>query len=272
MDVVTREERLSNLLAFQEVDLPRQVEWFLYRRKQVRLGSILTGMAGCERTRAIYAYFVKRDVTALRQNCYLATKLILASVDEDGGASFSVGGDFLYALLSDNRDVINALARVETPELLKERHNPLSSRSHVYMLQLAIRGEDEILEEMIAKFAKNGRKAKRSEAAEGKDFFSLLLQRDRVGLQELIQTKHAQIKSANPYEEDFMSFLGTLEAKLCWFKGIPVEINSPLVPMELMALKPLERYDDVYDFLKPGWVPPRQGLLGKVSRWMSGKE
>ncbi|WP_183031975.1 hypothetical protein [Cupriavidus sp. UME77] len=72
-------------------------------------------------------------------------------------------------------------------------------------------------------------------------------------------------------QEHFMSFLGALEAKLCWFKGIPVKIDSPLVPMELMAIRPIAHYDDVYDFIKPGWVPPSQGLIGKMSRWLHNK-
>ncbi len=136
------------------------------------------------------------------------------------------------------------------------------------MLQLAIRGEDEALRTMVEKIAKHGRKPLREECAEEKDFYSLLLKRDKVALEKLIQEKHAPIKSHDPIDEDFMSYFGTLEAKLCWYRGIPVEIDHPLVPMELMPIRPLAAYDDVYDFLKPGWVPPPQGLMGKLSRWI----
>lgn len=265
MGVLTREERLGNLLAFEQAELPRQIEWFLYRRNRVRLGSILLHIAGLERVRAVHAYFVEHDVDALKQHCYLATKLTLASVGQNGGANFEVATDFLYALLSDSHDAISALAHVEVPALLKERNNPLNSRSYVYMLQLAVRGEDENLREMIARVAKNGRKPARIESEEGRDFFSLLLKRDQVGLEECI-SKHARIKSPEPRIENFMSFQGALEAKLCWFKGIPVKIDSPWVQMELMPMRPLERYDDVYDFLKPGWVPPPQGVVADLCR------
>lgn len=265
MSALAREERLGNLLDFEEEDFPRQIEWFLYKRKRVRLGSILLNIARIERTRAIHAYFILNNMAALKQHCYLATKLSLASVGQNGGANFEVATDFLYALLSDNLDAISALAQVEVPELLKERNNPLNSRSYVYMLQLAIRGEDENLREMIAKVAKNGRKPVRIESQEGRDFFSLLLKRDQVGLEECIG-KHASIRSPEPRIENFMSFQGALEAKLCWFRGIPVKIDSPWVQMELMPMRPLERYDDVYDFLKPGWVPPPQGVIADLSR------
>ena len=265
MSALTREERLCNLLAFEEAELPRQTEWLLYRRNRVRLGSILLGIAGLERVRAVHAYFVNHEIDALKQHCYLATKLSLESIGQDGGGNLEVATDFLYALLSDNRDTIYALAQVEVPALVKERNNPLNSRSYVYMLQFAIRGEDENLREMIAKVAKNGRKPVRIESQEGRDFFSLLLKRDQVGLEECIG-KHASIRSPEPRIENFMSFQGALEAKLCWFRGIPVKIDSPWVQMELMPMRPLERYDDVYDFLKPGWVPPPQGVIADLSR------
>lgn len=64
-----------------------------------------------------------------------------------------------------------------------------------------------------------------------------------------------------------MTFPGTMETKLCWLKGINIQIDSPLVPMALMPVKPLDYYDEVYEFLQADWVPPVQGLMGKVSRW-----
>ncbi|MEQ6352004.1 contact-dependent inhibition immunity protein BcpI [Ralstonia pseudosolanacearum] len=265
---ITREQKLLNILRAEELSEPNEIDWFLHHRNRVRLGTILCSLSGYARTRAVYAYFIEKSIEKCKQNFYLASKLKLASVGQDGGAEFEVGVDILAALLSDSREVIEAIASVETPALVKERSNPLNNRFHVYMLQLAIRGEDEALRSMVEKIAKHGRKPLREECAEEKDFYSLLLKRDKVALEKLIQEKHAPIKSHDPIDEDFMSYFGTLEAKLCWYRGIPVEIDHPLVPMELMPIRPLAAYDDVYDFLKPGWVPPPQGLMGKLSRWI----
>ena len=52
MGAFTREEKLCNLLAFGEEDFPRQIEWFLHKRKRVKLGAILLNIARIERTRA----------------------------------------------------------------------------------------------------------------------------------------------------------------------------------------------------------------------------
>ena len=49
------------------------------------------------------------------------------------------------------------------------------------------------------------------------------------------------------------SFHPTLFTKLCWMNGLEIEIDNPLVPMKLMPVEPLEKYDLVYDFLKPDY-------------------
>lgn len=263
-----REQKLTDLLTLEERSRSEDIERILYRRNKVVLGAVLTSLAGLSRTRGVHAYFVGCNAQALKQHFYVASKLTLASAGEDGGEDFGISDSFLYGLLSDNVEVINALANSKSHGLIRERDNPLWAGFHVHMLQLAIRDEHESLQAKIEKLAKNGKKPEREECAKGQDFYSLLLKRDKLGLERLIQDKHARIKSVNARIEEFMSFLGTVETKLCWLKGIPVQIESPLVPMELMPIEPLAHYDDEYEFLKPGWVPPAQGLLGKVSRWL----
>ncbi|MCS6477391.1 contact-dependent inhibition immunity protein BcpI [Burkholderia thailandensis] len=259
--------KISNLVEANKSLLPELLHDIQFRRNKVRIGSVLIGLSRRAHAQAIYEYFVENDIALLKQNMYLAARLNLASIGESGGASFDTGEPILVALLSDNEEVIQKVARAETADLVKYRNDPLSNFSHVYMLQLAIRGDDDQISRMIEKIARNGKKPLRTECAEGRDFYSLLLKSDKTGLESLIQLKHAPLNSTDPIDEDFFSYLGVLEAKLCWRRGIPVEIDHPLIPMELMPVKPLDHYDDVYDFLKPGWVPPPQGLIGRVSRW-----
>ncbi|WP_083245049.1 hypothetical protein [Paraburkholderia nodosa] len=266
---LSREQKLLNVLGAEEKASHRQIEWFMHRRKTASLGSILCGLAGYARNSAIHAYFIERDLEKCKQNFYLASKLVLASVGQNGGASFEVGRDIQIALLSDCEEIVKEIACLETADLVRDRNNPLNSRFHVYMLQMAIRGEDQTVHAMIEKIAKHGRNPLRAECAQGRDFFSLLLKGDREGLGDLIQKKHAFIKGSGDVAEEFMSYRGTLESKLCWYRGVRVEIEHPLVPVELMPVRPLAHYDNVYDFLKPGWVPPPQGFLGKLSRLFS---
>lgn len=60
-------------------------------------------------------------------------------------------------------------------------------------------------------------------------------------------------KKRNKYmgiSQQFISIPALGYAKLAWLKGIEVEIDHPLIPKELLPYKPLEHYDDKYDFLR----------------------
>lgn len=266
MNTKTTSSGILNILNGAKERLPENLNHVLHKRDKA-LGWVLLDIANLHKAAGIHAFFDCNEENDLKQNFYVVSKLILEAIGEKGGPEFEVGNEIFYALLSDSPEVINEMARVETPALLNDRQNPLMSRFKVHMWQLAILGDYDALRLKVEKLAKNGRKEDRELASTGQDFFTLLMRSDKQGLEELIQ-KHALIRSADPLTEGFLSFLGTLEAKLCWLKGIPVQIDSPMVPMVLMPVSPLSHYDDVYEFLQPGWVPPPQGMVGKISRWI----
>ncbi|MBB3121281.1 hypothetical protein [Pseudoduganella violacea] len=269
--IMSRERKLQALLAACEESKDLYFNSLMYKRERVPIGVGLCFFAKYARTKANVSYFIEKDIDSCKQFFYLTSQLILASSKEREGETFEVGTSFLGALLSDNLEVIKKFSMLETDELLKERNNPLRSRFHVHMIQLALRGDDEALLEKIGKISKNGRRSDKEEYGSGSDFYSLLIKRDKDALENLIQNKHAYIKSSEPLDEEFMSYLGALETKLCWLRDIPVKINHPLIPMDLMPIRPLDQYDDVYDFLKPEWVPPKQGMLADAARWIKDK-
>ena len=218
----------------------------------------------------MHGYYVCDDPRALRTWFSVASKLILMSINEPGGEELQVGDFALYALLSDNEEVIQSAACATNKAMREAAMNPLDPRYMVHLIQLAMLGDDERLQSKLDKLANHGRNPDRKEAAAGEHFYSLLLRRDKEGLERLIQDKHAKVNSADVLFEDCMSYLGTLETKLCWRRGIEVQIDSPLVPMDLMPVRPLEHYDDVYDFLRPGWTAPQQGLFSRVRSLLKG--
>lgn len=267
---MTSRAEISELADFVNLEnkrIPDLVNSILYRRDRVRLGAIYVGLASRARAQAVYEYFGKENIEASKQNFYLSSKLSVESCNLDGGASFTTGLELLCAILSDNESIIEAAAQVETSALLNGKNDPKSAAAFQYRFKVAILGKDQELEALIEDVRRNGTKADRQAISNGEYFFSLLLARDAAGLRALIEKRHANVKCVWPDLENFISYLGTLETKICWRRGIPIEIDHPLVPMGLMPVKPLDHYDDVYDFLKPGWVPPPQGLIGRVSRW-----
>jgi hypothetical protein len=49
-------------------------------------------------------------------------------------------------------------------------------------------------------------------------------------------TEDANLRNDDPITADFFTYLATFEAKLCWYKGIEVQIDDPRVPMDLMPI------------------------------------
>jgi hypothetical protein len=241
--------------------LDKTLERIYFRRNA---GSLWFAMSDVERyalAKGLHGFYIEGNAAALKQWFHVATKVRLANRRDD-----LITGVFLMpALLSDNEDVIQAAARATTDKLHKESVNPLYPGFHVRMIQQAILGEDDALRVNITKLAKNGEKRYRKPAAAGTDFYSLLLAQDKERLQSLVQ-EHANVKSADILFEESISYLATLQTKLCWRRGIELEIDSPLVPMVVMPVRRVGRYDDVYEFVNPEWVPPRQGILGRLER------
>ena len=252
---------VARSLQFHEANINRALERIYFRRNS---GSLWFAMSDVERhalAKGLYGFYVNGDAAELKQWFHVATKVRLANKRDD-----LISGVFLMqALLSDNEGVIQAAAMATTQELHKANVNPLYPGFHVRMIQQAILGEDDLLRVNIAKLAKNGEKRYRKAAATGTDFYSLLLARDKEHLQSLVQ-ENARVKSDDTLFEESISYLGTLQTKLCWRRGIELEIDSPLVPMELMPVRPLDSYKDVYEFVNPDWVPPRQGIFGRLER------
>jgi hypothetical protein len=257
-------EKARKLAEFSKERMPALVDKIRFRIEPIKLSACYSSLSHDHLRISIFDYLVVGDP---QSNLHVACQLELAAIAEDSHQRFSVGNELLSAMLSDNPDLIEAMAQLEPAHFTSARDDPLNSQYRVHMWQLVIQGEYEALQAKVERLAKNGRKAERMLPAQGKDFFTLFMRGDKQGLEDLI-SQHGRIKSADPLTEDFMSFLGCLEAKLCWLKGISVQIDSPLVPMGLMPIQPLEHYDDVYDFLEPGWAPPPQSILDKASRWL----
>lgn len=211
--------------------------------------------------------YINGNDDGYRQHMHVASKLIVESIRIHDYQRMGTGGELWDALMSDSPEVINTMARFEPAYYTQHRHDPLSNYFFVHMWQLAIQGDDHALAIKIHRLAKNGRKPWRKRCADGQDFFSLLLCGDKAGLEHRIE-EDAKLPNDDPITGGFFAFLATFEAKLCWYRGIKVDIANPQVPMDLMPIRPLARYDDVYDFLAPGWTPPRKGLLGGIQRFL----
>lgn len=86
------------------------------------------------------------------------------------------------------------------------------------------------------------------------EFYKALYVGDKAKMEEvlnkLVSPKIHKKRNDNPILNQYISLPALGYAKLAWRKGIEVEVNSPLVPKELLPIQPLEKYEIPYDFLK----------------------
>jgi hypothetical protein len=260
----TREEWLTRVVGVWEQLTEKRVRRYLTDYYKLERASVLRNMAPLSEDRGLKCYFIDNDLHGLKQNFYVFCKLLMASQKEaePGGDVFATYAPFLYGLLSDSPEIYNWLAHAE----LKNKDYVKAPHFLFHQFQLVLRHDDAALRETIAIAAKKGGNRDKALAAAGQDFFSLLLKRDKDGLQTLIEG-YAKIKSAQELEGQFLAGFAVIHAKLCWIRGIEVDIKNPLVPMPLPPVQPLDAYDVEYDFLRPDWVPPAPGLLEKMKRW-----
>jgi hypothetical protein len=250
-------EKLHSSVEFSRLEMPNLIKKIRYRIKPIDLRACYGQLSRDHLKIGVYDYFVEGNTQSFKQNLYISSNLKLAAISIDSYQQFTAM-ELYYALFSDHPELIATMASMETQELISGRNNPLYPGFILHMWQLAILGDYKTLQAKVQNLVQHGRKKDHKNI----DFFTLLIKGDKVALESLIH-EEANIKSADPLIENFMSFFACMESKICWFKGIEVQINHPLVPMELMPIKLLEHYDDIYDFLLPDWQPEQKSFFGK---------
>jgi hypothetical protein len=263
----TREASLARVVALYEQKTAERVTDYLRRYFKIKRGAVLCHIAAFPKFRGLKNFFIDNDLQGLKQSFYVACKLVMAAQKEDEPVydAFATYAPFLHGLLSDSPEICDWLAYAE----LKEKNAVKTPYFLFHQFQLVLRRDDEALRETIAIAAKKGGKHDKALSQAGQDFFSLLLKQDKEGLQALIENQ-AKIKSVNELEGQFLAGFAVVHAKLCWYRGIEVQIQNPLVSMPLMPIQLLDTYDVEYDFLRLGWTPPPSpGLFAKVKRLFS---
>ena len=251
-------------------EITDDLDRFKNPRKKNAWGAIISFMAGAHEHLAVKHYFVDHDIPGFKQHAYLFAQSELVAKHLDYDKDDEMTWDLiLFALLSDSPKAIEGVGLVNPRFIRAAGNKPQSIYFWVHMYQLVMLNKMDEVAQRLENAKTQAKKQRRKALIEGKDFFSLLLAKDKVGLENLLLEKAKNDKTDNPWIEGLIAPIPTIEAKLCWLKGIEVEIDHPLLPMELLPFKPLEHYDDVYDFLSSDWTPPTQNFIQKITKWFS---
>ncbi len=191
---------------------------------------------------------------AFKQHMHVCALSSLRKWAEPTHEYLSIWEAILDALVSDNSTLIREISSFEHPDLQATRAS--SPQMETLLLQSAILGRDDVIAQALERIAAKGNNADRKELENGHNFFDCLLKNDAQALTErILRTTRTPFAKNDPYFGHFMHRMATSQAKLCHLRGIPVDIDHSLVPMDIVRVAPLTHYDNVYDFLEPGFVP-----------------
>lgn len=203
--------------------------------------------------KAFYSWYVNNDLKAAKQWFYVSGKCIAAGTKQSKRfVSLWTCHDFMFPLLSDSISLIQQFATLSPPEFDIKKVDPELGEFQSYLAQTAIAKDDDRLRELLQLFA-----SKKHEEFDKNyiSFYSGLLDGNFAEMEKALSFL-GKFKSQDPTTEDFLASHAVVMCKLAWLRGYEVKVDSPLVPMEFMPVQPLELYDELYAFLKPGWIAP----------------
>ena len=168
-----------------------------------------------------------------------------------------------YALLSDNEELIQKYAQLRyqkgknaelsMDEMVAQGESAIWCNTVQFFMTNDIKGVERnlnIIETLtLPKLPKNQQELKLDYK-----FYKALLSKDKSKCEELLEQllspKIHKKRNDNTVLAQYVSQPALGYAKLAWRQGIKVEVNSPLIPKEILPIEPLDNYEIPYNFLK----------------------
>lgn len=229
----------------------------------------------------LYALVSKNNIKGLKQWFYVSSLLRVESCKYSGGWGMWTPHAFIFPLLTDNLDLIKTYSALTTvndndhhKSLLDAINYPKEGRFEVLRFQAILRKDWDVINQMKKMFLEKVTKPKSFNMWEI-DFYDALQNKNAHAAKEIIQEylnpkihKYLNQHLVEEFSGDIWSHHPVMFTKLAWMNGLEIEIDHPLVPMELMPIKPLDHYDFYYEFLDPAWKPKGffERLLGHLKK------
>lgn len=211
---------------------------------------------------AVANIFIERDLSRARQHFYLCGRLNEIQVKIYNARLFDYAiPNLCYAIMSDNQGLLQRLGRLrykgdgvnypDMDKMVEEGESAIYCNS-IQMIFLedwaGLARNLEIMERVT--LPKEKHKVMRLDF----EFYKAILERNKTKIEEVLKElttpKIHKARNDEPIFGQYISMPALGYAKLAWQKGIEVEVASPLVPKELLPVRPLDKYEDSYPFIK----------------------
>lgn len=209
--------------------------------------------------KSLACWFVDNELSSHKQWAYVAAKINRMIIQMEPGGWFPAYKQ-LYALLSDHPGIVNWYKQHKVPYFVageaEDRDNPKQPAFHGYQAILALNGEWDLLarrcEQILAMELVKDKKYLIDHR-----FYLALAQGNKskmeAVLNELTSPKVARIRNVEQafgLTENLIATHATIYAKIAWWHGYEVEVDSPWVPKEWLPIAPLASYEDPWPFIQ----------------------
>jgi hypothetical protein len=232
--------------------------------------SQILNLKACNIAYAVNSLINERNVTRAKQFYFNGALLDAYNIINHQSKLLDYS-DISYTLLSDNWNYlekkysklryssyyIDDKTNEETPLLMDEMilHGDSAIWCNTIQLFMAkdFEGIDRNLKiietKTLAKLPKN-----QKELRIDYELYKAFLLKDKAKcemlLEQLVSPKIHKKRNINGVLSQYVSQPALGYAKLAWRLGIEVEVDSPLIPKEILPIEPLDNYEIPYDFLK----------------------
>ena len=208
---------------------------------------------------AMYAWFGKHDLVAMRNWCYVASRLdqMWYLMEENKSGPGAKMLQLLRPLLSNNSSLIEWFAHYDAAYDMDRVEDPKTHDFWAYQAVVALRGQWDRLKERNERILRDPPTV----SAEQKylldyQFYLALARQDTARMSEVLEQLVApdailaRINDDSGYTAHLISTAAVIYAKIAWHHGCEVRVNSPYCPREWLSNESLEHYDPHYDFLR----------------------
>ncbi|MBU2950785.1 immunity 49 family protein [Tamlana agarivorans] len=212
---------------------------------------------------AIYKLLDKK-INESKQHFYIVSIIDKIRVSEFNNRLFDFGLPYVcFPILSDNENLIQQYsklryqkgknAELSMDEMVLQGESAVWCNTVQFFMANDFKGVERnlnIIETLtLPKLPKNQQEFKIDY-----EFYKALLNKDKSKceelLEQLVSTKIHKKRNDNAVLNKYVSQPALGYAKLAWRQSLEVEVNSPLIPKEILPIEPLDNYEIPYDFLK----------------------
>ena len=194
----------------------------------------------------LYTFFIEKDVQKSKNYLYKIgmTNAYLQKIDIID--VFNVLKTFTFPILSDSSKLIERYLTYS-----KTEYYDAFTTHFAKGLQSILKDDMSALEKHIEGMRRRSKKGDAKlytgiiTAFEG--FYNNDQEQIMIGIYK--DLKNTPKQNPNSLDYQYINYEATAIAKLAWRKGMEIEIDSPLVPKELLPIKELEHYEG-YEFFK----------------------